>query len=147
MKKLTLVFLCSLVFLVSWKSENTGALNAESSAADDDDDQNESSGIFLPDCLESGSGEEVQSGDSSSQSSCESGESSESDDASGHHEKGWKSIETLHALSDGLDFSDLIFLEDLETPSGSESRPAINEEIEMSGHKTSSGVFDDDEDF
>lgn len=144
MKKLTLAILCSLVFCVVWKHEIAEASSGESLTAQDEDVQIESSETFLTDCDESGSGEEVESGDSS----CESGESSESVEGSSHHEVGLQNDETLHASRSDMDFLDLMFLEDFEAPKEIETPPAVIEETEMSGNNGSSEITDDDdEDF
>lgn len=154
MKKLTIILLCSLVFIVSWKSEKTGASSAETSAAQTEDEYSgtdcleDFSGENLQLCIESGSGEVVQSDETSSESSWESGDSSGSVEGSGHHEEGSQNVETLHASSDHVsssDHKDSIFLEDLEVLSESEISSPIIEEIEMSGHNASSGAFDDDD--
>lgn len=165
MKKLTLVVLCVLVFIVPLEIAEAVSVSVETQAAEDENEEIESSGNILPDCVESGSSEEIQSGDSSSGSSCESGdgsaeseenlsESGESSSAnieeSGDHDEDLQNAETFQAQNEETHFSDLIFLDSLEGPTSEIEVPSafIIEETEISGHNASvEELIDDGEDF
>lgn len=163
MKKWTLVVLCISIFITPW---NAVGLSVETPAAREDYEEIDSSGDIMEDCVGSGSGEEIQSGDSSAESSCESdddspesgenlsesGESSiESTEGSGDRDENFLNVETLHASSEHKNYSDLIFLDSLEAPIAEiEASPTLLVEgTDMSGQKDSmeNTIDDDDEDF